>query len=330
MANKRIIELNERTSINLGDFLMVDDATGSRKLSMSTLFNYLTFTSLIFVDTLPTTDIEPNVIYLVPHSGSTTQWDEYIYIDNQWNLIGTSTIDLTSIYQTNDKAAIQNNDIPWYGTSSTAAGTSAKVATTAAGNLGALAAGQKVSIKFTNANTASAPTLNVDGKGAHAIKAYGTTAPIVWWKAGDVVTFTYDGTKWIMGATQGEIEQINSDLTDKVDKVTQISVATGNGTKTYAQVVNELISGHLISSIAHANAYIDFYVPSSGNHTILRYTGGRSNVGTFSYTNGAAAYTINVISNGSQFYATDNLTTTALSDISSSVFPNEQQLILYA
>lgn len=100
MANKRIIELNERTSINLGDFLMVDDATGSRKLSMSTLFNYLTFTSLIFVDTLPTTDIEPNVIYLVPHSGSTTQWDEYIYIDNQWNLIGTSTIDLTSIYQT--------------------------------------------------------------------------------------------------------------------------------------------------------------------------------------------------------------------------------------
>lgn len=212
MANKRIIELNERTSINLGDFLMVDDATGSRKLAMSTLFNYLTFTSLIFVDTLPTTDIEPNVIYLVPHSGSTTQWDEYIYIDNQWNLIGTSTIDLSAIYQTKAAATVQDNNIHWYGTSSTAAATTAKVATTAAGNLGALAAGQKVSIKFTNANTASAPTLNVDGKGAHAIKAYGTTAPTVWWKAGDVVTFTYDGTNWIMGATQGEIEQINSDL----------------------------------------------------------------------------------------------------------------------
>lgn len=100
MANKRIIELNERTTINMGDFLMVDDATGSRKLAMSTLFNYLTYSSLMFVDTLPTTDIDPTVIYLVPHSGSTTQWDEYIYRDNQWVLIGTSTLDLTSIYQT--------------------------------------------------------------------------------------------------------------------------------------------------------------------------------------------------------------------------------------
>lgn len=107
MANKRIIELNERTTINMGDFLMVDDATGSRKLAMSTLFNYLTYSSLMFVDTLPTTDIDPTVIYLVPHSGSTTQWDEYIYRDNQWILIGTSTLDLTSIYQTKTDNSLQ-------------------------------------------------------------------------------------------------------------------------------------------------------------------------------------------------------------------------------
>lgn len=107
MANKRIIELNERTTINMGDFLMVDDATGSRKLAMSTLFNYLTYSSLMFVDTLPTTDIDPTVIYLVPHSGSTTQWDEYIYRDNQWILIGTSTLDLSSIYQTKTDNSLQ-------------------------------------------------------------------------------------------------------------------------------------------------------------------------------------------------------------------------------
>jgi len=99
MANKRIIELNERTNINMSDFLMVDDATGSRKLAMSTLFDYLAYASLMFVETLPTTDIDPTVIYLVPHSGSTTQWDEYIYRDNQWNLIGSSTLDLSSIYE---------------------------------------------------------------------------------------------------------------------------------------------------------------------------------------------------------------------------------------
>lgn len=213
MANKRIIELQERTSIDMGDWLIVDSSTSTRKLSLATLFNYMTLTSMIFVTELPTTDISESTIYLLPHSGSTTDWDEYIYRDNEWIQIGTSTIDLSALYQTKAAATVQDNNIHWYGTSSTAAGTTAKVATTAAGNLGALAAGQKVSIKFTNANTASAPTLNVDGKGAHAIKAYGTTVPTVWWKAGDVVTFTYDGTNWIMGATQGEIEQINNDLT---------------------------------------------------------------------------------------------------------------------
>ena len=212
MANKRVIELNERTQIDMSDWLLVDSSTSTRKLSIATLLSYFTYYSLIFVEELPTQDIQPNVVYLVPHSGSNTQWDEYIYINNDWDLIGVSTIDLSAIYQTKAAATVQNDNIHWYGTSSTAAATTAKVATTAAGNLGALAAGQKVSIKFTNANTASAPTLNVDGKGAHAIKAYGTTAPTVWWKAGDVVTFTYDGTNWIMGATHGEIEQINSDL----------------------------------------------------------------------------------------------------------------------
>lgn len=227
MANKRIIELQERTSIDMGDWLIVDSSTSTRKLSLATLFNYMTLTSMIFVTELPTTDISESTIYLVPHSGSTTDWDEYIYRDNEWIQIGTSTIDLSAIYQTKAAATVQDNNIPWYGTSSTAAATTAKVATTAAGNLGALAAGQKVKIKFTYANTASAPTLNVDSKGAKSIKAYGTTAPTVWWKAGDVVEFTYDGTNWIMGATSGQIEQLNNDLgTNKKDDSVSLTVGT--------------------------------------------------------------------------------------------------------
>lgn len=330
MANKRIIELQERTQLDMNDFLIVDSSTSTRKLAMSTLFNYMAYSSMIFVTELPTEDISTSTIYLLPHTGSSTQWDEYIYRDNEWVIIGTSTIDLSALYQTKAAATVQDNNIPWYGTSSTAAATTAKVATTAAGNLGALAAGQKVKIKFTYANTASAPTLNVDGKGAKSIKAYGTTAPTVWWKAGDVVTFTYDGTNWIMGATQGEIEQINTALTGKTDKVTQVSVATGDGTKTYAQILNELVSGHSIRGISHINAYIDMYSPNSGNHIMLRYTGGRSTTASFNFTNGTVAYSVNLIANGSQMYYTDNLTTTAPSDISSAVFPNGNQLILFA
>lgn len=100
MANKRIIELQERTSIDMGDWLIVDSSTSTRKLSLATLFNYMTYSSMIFVTQLPTTDISTTTIYLVPHSGSTTDWDEYVYRDNEWVLIGTSTIDLSAIYQT--------------------------------------------------------------------------------------------------------------------------------------------------------------------------------------------------------------------------------------
>lgn len=36
--------------------------------------------------------------------------------------------------------------------------------------------GVSVKVKFTNSNTASSPTLNINGTGAKAIKRYGTTA----------------------------------------------------------------------------------------------------------------------------------------------------------
>lgn len=100
MANKRIIELQERTQLDMNDYLIVDSSTSTRKLSMSTLINYMTMTQMIFVTELPTEDISTSTIYLVPHSGSNTQWDEYIYRENAWVLIGTSTIDLSAIYQT--------------------------------------------------------------------------------------------------------------------------------------------------------------------------------------------------------------------------------------
>ena len=106
------------------------------------------------------------------------------------------------------------NDTPWYGTSSTAAATADKVATTSDTLLGTLTAGQKVRVKFDYTNSAADPTLNVDGTGAVAIKAYGSTAPTVAWQAGDVVDFTYDGTYWIMGATAGQVATLSSDLSE--------------------------------------------------------------------------------------------------------------------
>lgn len=80
-----------------------------------------------------------------------------------------------------------------YATCDTAAGTVAKVATLASGTL-SLKAGATVAVKFTYANTASSPTLNIAGTGAKAMYIQGVRD--VYWNAGATVSFTYDGTNW--------------------------------------------------------------------------------------------------------------------------------------
>ena len=80
-----------------------------------------------------------------------------------------------------------------YATCNTAAGTVAKVATLASGTL-SLKAGATVAVKFTYANTASSPTLNIAGTGTKAMYIQGVRD--VYWTDGATVTFTYDGINW--------------------------------------------------------------------------------------------------------------------------------------
>ena len=80
-----------------------------------------------------------------------------------------------------------------YATCDTAAGTVAKVASLAAGSL-SLKAGATVAVKFTYANTASSPTLNIAGTGTKAMYIQGVRD--VYWTDGATVAFTYDGANW--------------------------------------------------------------------------------------------------------------------------------------
>lgn len=80
-----------------------------------------------------------------------------------------------------------------YATCDTAAGTAAKVASLAVGTL-SLKAGATVAVKFTYANTASSPTLNIAGTGTKAMYIQGVRD--VYWTDGATVTFTYDGINW--------------------------------------------------------------------------------------------------------------------------------------
>ena len=88
-----------------------------------------------------------------------------------------------------------------YGYCTIAAGTVAKTVTVSPA-VTALTAGLCIVVKFQYANTATNPTLNVNGLGAKAIKRYGTTAAgtsaAANWNANSVVMLVYDGTYWML------------------------------------------------------------------------------------------------------------------------------------
>lgn len=62
------------------------------------------------VSVLPTTG-EKGTIYLVPIAGRTNVYNEYIYVNNSWEQIGTTDIDLSGYVQTSDLVAITNSEI---------------------------------------------------------------------------------------------------------------------------------------------------------------------------------------------------------------------------
>lgn len=112
-----------------------------------------------------------------------------------------------------------------YGTCSTAAGTSAKVATLA--DFDQLVIGVTVHIKFTYSNTASNATLKVGSTDAKDLCRHGTTrvgtTEASSWKAGAIVSFTYDGTSWVM----------NDYIEDKNDDTKNTAGSTDSSSKLF-------------------------------------------------------------------------------------------------
>ena len=70
--------------------------------------------------------------------------------------------------------------------------------------------GACISVRFNNANTSTAATMNVNGTGAKPIRALmnDTAAPVGLWKAGEVVTLVYGGTNWlVVDGGRGQVDQ---------------------------------------------------------------------------------------------------------------------------
>ena len=87
-----------------------------------------------------------------------------------------------------------------YGECSTAAATVAKTVTV--NSSFKLVTGATIAVKFSNTNTADAPTLNVNSTGAKALKrtnsTYAGTSSHTSWVAGETVPLLYDGSSWLI------------------------------------------------------------------------------------------------------------------------------------
>ena len=121
---------------------------------------------------------------------------------------------------------IEAENVPAYGECTDSAGTVAKSVTVANPSF-TLQTGAMVAVKFTNANSATNPTLNVNSTGAKSIMRYGTTvagtSAAASWNAGSIVLLMYDGTNWII------VNFLNTTYSSMSDA--EISAGTGTSTR---------------------------------------------------------------------------------------------------
>ena len=98
-----------------------------------------------------------------------------------------------------------------YGVCSTSGSTAAKTVSCAGFNL---ATGAEITVKFNNTNTASNPTMNVNGTGAKAIYYKGVTVPSGYIVANGMYTFRYNGTQWefVGDNTQKQVDDMTTRL----------------------------------------------------------------------------------------------------------------------
>lgn len=110
-----------------------------------------------------------------------------------------------------DNGTVQSLASTAYGVCTTGANVAAKVVDMTGFNL---VDGVTVHIKFENENTATSPTLNINNTGAKSIVLYGSTATgnddyTTGWKAGSILTLTYDGTNWVRNQSYNELNVPN-------------------------------------------------------------------------------------------------------------------------
>lgn len=149
-----------------------------------------------------------------------------------------------------------------YATCSTAAATAAKTASITTGTF-SLITGARVTVKFTDSNSAASPTLNIGSTGAKEIYWHGAAlTSSQYWQAGAVLDFVYDGTNWeVLGihnvgglgtGSNGEIfNDYSNNIASSSNSHAEGSHTTASNSQAHAEGYGTTASGYC----AHAEGY---------------------------------------------------------------------------
>ena len=106
-STKVTIPTNNNQLTNGAGYQTASDVSSA----INTAISGITSISFEVVQTLPATGAA-GTIYLISNSGSgTNSYDEYIYVSNKWEKIGTTDVDLSSYWNTTNLTAITNAEI---------------------------------------------------------------------------------------------------------------------------------------------------------------------------------------------------------------------------
>ena len=129
----------------------------------------------------------------------------------------------------------------WYATCSTGASTTAKTAISQTADF-TLATGNMVRVLFTNTNTATSPTISIDGSTAKniRIRSGSTGAMTYMWRDNEVVDLVYDGTNFVMsdGAIATTTYYGITSLSSSTSSTSETESATPKAVKTAYDLAN--------------------------------------------------------------------------------------------
>lgn len=176
-----------------------------------------------------------------------------------------------------DEAISSEKGKIFYGTCDTSSSTSAKVATVN-GSSFILRQGAMVCIRFSNTNTSSSATLNVNSTGAKTINLSNSTSlTSSYWAPNSYVTFLYDGVYWrIISMSPGQastsyygITKLSSSVSDASTK----TAATSSAVKSAYDLAKNALpkSGGMISGNLGITGSLSLGgIPTSGTHAVTK------------------------------------------------------------